>query len=150
MVDTKISALPSATCTTAMEFPIADGTTANNKVNLTTIQGAQIKDGDAMIEFRHVDGGAGVDASIASRGADDVLVISNAQSQDIINVVAGTTVSTLTPTGDLTVIGESECSTFKMTTGAAAGYVLKSDAAGAATWGPDTAGTGQYQQYHLL
>ena len=166
MVDTKISALPSATCTTAMEFPIADGTTANNKVNLATIQGAQTKDGDvtitgvttlqdklrveataagdAMIEFRHVDGGAGVDASIASRGADDVLVISNAQSQDIINVVAGTTVSTLTPTGDLTVIGESECSTFKMTTGAAAGYVLKSDAAGAATWGPDTAGTGEF------
>jgi hypothetical protein len=166
MVDTKISALPSATCTTAMEFPIADGTTANNKVNLATIQGAQTKDGDvtitgvttlmdklrveatgagdSLIEFRHVDGGAGVDASIASRGADDVLVISNAQSQDIINVVAGTTVSTLTPTGDLTVIGESECSTFKMTTGAAAGYVLRSDAAGAATWGPDTAGTGEF------
>ena len=135
MVDTKISDLAAATCNTSMEFAVADGTTANNKVNLGTIQGSQTKDGDvtitgittlkdklrveataagdAMIEFRHVDGGAGVDASIASRGADDVLVISNAQTQNIINVVAGTTVSTLTPTGDLTITGEAECSTFK-------------------------------------
>ena len=166
MVDTKISALPSATCTTAMEFPIADGTTANNKVNLATIQGAQTKDGDvtitgittlldklrvesnaagdSMIEFRHVDGGAGVDASIYSRGADDVLVISNAQAADIIMGISGGAVMTLKNGGDVTIAGEAECSTFKMTTGATAGYILKSDAAGAATWGPDTAGTGEF------
>ena len=117
-----------------------DTTTIHNQLHVEATPGQA-----SSVSFRHVDGGAGVDASITSKASDNSFEINNAQLAPIKGVINGVTNFEADYDGTdstFTVNGKVVADSLKVNTGAAAGKVLKSDANGNATWQDDSTGSG--------
>ncbi len=148
--------------TNALDIDSGNGTitSVNNNPVFSNGSGAQVTlDGDTTtvhnvlkveadsgfaseILFSNTDGAAGYDATISSR-FDNSFILYNTHQAPIKGVINNVEVFLGNYDGtnkSFTVRGLTETETLKVTTGAAAGKVLKSDADGNATWQTDSTG----------
>jgi hypothetical protein len=123
---------------------IVNGTTSN-EIALQNSGAYKLEIGYVIAANNFIIGAAAGDIAIRQTGGGKMLFSSSASgtTNDLTLSAGNVGIGTTTPTSTLQVAGKTTTTNFDMTSGAAAGYILQSDASGNGSWvAPSTITTG--------